>query len=1441
MFSGKKYSVLTIILTVAWTVLGAALSKVVLYQAPDECRWAGDFETDITLICQLRTINSELENTNFSVIQPQNTVRLRLECNDTLFFQSSLNPGSFKNLVELRALTIEYCKLGNLVEGSFRGLSDLRNLTVKTHNSDWSSMNMEMSANVFNDFRQLQVLDLSENNIWTIPDGVFCPLKILNNLNISNNLIQDITNFRFSSRNVNTMRKSKICGESMLEIDLSYNKIASLQTSILSALSRLRRLNLKHNELNFIADRAFEGLMSLSFVDLSQNKLQNLPPDLFSETRYIREIYLQNNSMNVIAPGLFVDLAELLVLDLSNNELTSQWVNSHTFLGLKRLMLLNLSNNRLNKLEPFIFRSLRSLQVLRLQDNFIDHIPEETFSELSNLHTLTLSNNRITHISDFTFSGLYGILVLSLDYNKISTISLLAFKNCSSLQDLHINGNKLASIPTALQFVPWLKTLDIGENTISTIENTSLLYMEKLYGLRLTENQITRIKKGYFDKMQSLQILNLSENKIKFIEPGSFDKNKQLQAIRLDGNFIESINGLFLELPNLVWLNISDNNLEKFEYSTIPTNLQWLDVHANKISQLGNYFEIESELSLSTFDASSNSLTEITTTSIPNSVSLLYLNDNLISKIQPYTFFKKTNLTRVDLFGNKLTTLEPNALRLSPIQDDKKIPEFYIGGNPFKCDCNLDWLQKTSNIGDTSRTQPKLMDLQNIQCKLSYKRDRMHVPLIETKSNEFLCKYESHCFALCQCCEFSTCDCKMECPSKCKCFHDQTWTTNVVDCSKSGYTNQLPNHIPMDSTQLYLDGNKFPELTSHIFLGRKRLKLLYLNNSHIETILNRTFYGLLELEILQLNENKLQKLNGNEFHGLENLKELYLQNNKISYINNYAFTNLHNLKVLRLDNNEMNQFTLWEFLPPYINDLHLAGNPLQCDCKFISIFREYSKIKNNIKDIKEIYCTITLTPEDPKQLQTIVNKIEPIDALLYPPKTINATGNNSHRTLICKHELNVNIDGNDHDNNIIGNNNVVYDGNDENMFYGNENFYNNTIRKKLILTPYTGGVQGYIPFMIAGSFLLIIIGILFIFIFRQEMRVWFHSRFGIRLFYNASLDVDKNEKEKIFDAFVSYSNKDEHFVLEELAPILEETGDLRYKLCLHYRDFPINGVYSLPDTLTHAIDNSRRTIMILSENFIKTEWSRYEFKTAHHQVLRDRKRRLIVILIGELPPLKDLDPDLRLYLKTNTYLQWGDKLFWEKLRFALPDVQSNHERIPINCNPNVNNSLNMFPMIQHHSHINQHHNNIHHHHNVHQHHNHLHMQHSQQHVTSPVQCNNTTTQLNSNLGGGGGQIIPPAVPPITNRPPLISNLINVPSASVRRSINRNINNPTNQQQQQHQQQQQQHSSQQHQQQSQQQQQQQQQQPQQEPLLVGGNRGTTNNTTRSSPRTVAIHI
>lgn len=494
--------------------IAAGLSKNLLYQAPDECSWTYENGEEI-LVCQLRTINSELEKTNFSVIQPYNTIRLRILCNDAVFFQSSLSAGSFRALSELRQLSIEFCKLGNLTVDSFKGLNSLRNLTIRTHNADWSTMNLYISPYVFNDLQHLDYLDLSRNNIWSIPDGLFCPLKKIKFLNLSHNEIHDLLTFHFSV-SLSTHR-SKMCGVSLVEVDLSHNKLINFPPAMFSALNLLKVLNLSRNEMNSLADRAFEGLASLSYVDLSDNKLSSLPPELFIETTRLKEIHLRNNSINVLAPGIFSYLNELIVLDMSYNDLNSHWVGSATFNGLHKLLVLDLSANKINKIDATIFKSLKKLQVLRLQENYIDMIPENTFMELGNLHTLVLSNNRLSVISSFTFDGLRNLQTLSLDVNKISLIDPNAFLKCNNLQDLHLNRNKLQTVPEALRVLRTIKTLDLGENFIQNIENTSLLSLHTIYGLRLTENHLTVIRKGVLDKLFSMKILNLSQNKIKFV------------------------------------------------------------------------------------------------------------------------------------------------------------------------------------------------------------------------------------------------------------------------------------------------------------------------------------------------------------------------------------------------------------------------------------------------------------------------------------------------------------------------------------------------------------------------------------------------------------------------------------------------------------------------------------------------------------------------------------------------------------------------------------------------------------------------------------------------------------------------------------------------------------------------------------------------------------
>ena len=58
-------------------------------------------------------------------------------------------------------------------------------------------------------------------------------------------------------------------------------------------------------------------------------------------------------------------------------------------------------------------------------------------------------------------------------------------------------------------------------------------------------------------------------------------------------------------------------------------------------------------------------------------------------------------------------------------------------------------------------------------------------------------------------------------------------------------------------------------------------------------------------------------------------------------------------------------------------------------------------------------------------------------------------------------------------------------------------------------------------------------------------------------------------------------------------------------------------------------------------------------KSSIHQVTKERTNYLIVVLCEDVSA-EDLDEDMRLYLKTNTYLSRDSRWFWDKLRYAMP-------------------------------------------------------------------------------------------------------------------------------------------------------------------------------------------
>ena len=52
-------------------------------------------------------------------------------------------------------------------------------------------------------------------------------------------------------------------------------------------------------------------------------------------------------------------------------------------------------------------------------------------------------------------------------------------------------------------------------------------------------------------------------------------------------------------------------------------------------------------------------------------------------------------------------------------------------------------------------------------------------------------------------------------------------------------------------------------------------------------------------------------------------------------------------------------------------------------------------------------------------------------------------------------------------------------------------------------------------------------------------------------------------------------------------------------------------------------------------------------------MLKDRTNYLIVVLCEDISS-EDLDEDMKMYLKTNTYLSRDNRWFWQKLRYAMP-------------------------------------------------------------------------------------------------------------------------------------------------------------------------------------------
>ncbi|XP_013092995.2 toll-like receptor Tollo [Biomphalaria glabrata] len=1087
-----------------------------------------------------------------------------------------------------------------------------------------------MSPGVFSRFTSLKSLTIEVCNISLVTSSSFRGLSGLQELLIFNSIVPELASNTF---------EHLVSLEVLVIVETKTPRLPDI-----SHMTSLRHLNISHNDLREVASTvtnlsSSDSRSSLTLIDLSYNNFTSLPWEVIRGGSSLESIYLKGlPSVTEITFPKDVNLKNMLVLHADNTHLKSVEMSSlETATQLQELHLfgcnqpLNLSGfdvfTRLVELSlnefgitDSIWSELNSTELTRL-DLTNNNLTTVHIWQLPSLRVMRLGENNIAEIAEGTFDRQLGLLLLNMSFNDVSVLPKKIFQGNPNLQALMLDHNKIKRLDReTFSFVTQLFYLDLSYNEISIIDldvfrdlvSMRFMYLQgnkllalptinhmlELNTLNVSYNYISQIVDGEMGMLKQLEIVDASNNMLTFVVPHMVSDCTSLLMLNLQNNFISKV-GTFGFHPNLQMIRLDNNSITDFE-SASPfinmLNLKYLFIDGNKLVTLRpNWF--------------------------PVSTVSITLGENVITEFFSTSFKNLPNLTTVNLVGNKFAFLMPS-YSVNTFKVNSPKPVFEVSHNTFWCTCDMAYLKVIIEDGYSNNVfsdyYPKFLGLDTTFCLTPYE-NYTERPIADVPLSHFACQYnETFCDILCQCCDspLEECPCALTCPESCKCYQAGSGFKKTffhIHCNDKGL-EKVPQKIPSRATSVYLDGNSLNKLTQYELAHLSKVEILFLNRSKIENLGDGLFDNCTSLLHLRLDYNYLSSISKSLFDKLIELRSLYLNDNLINFIAKEAFANLNSVEIITLDKNRLIMLDAVYGISS-LKSLTLSGNPWQCQCNTSTdVLRVLHALNDIIVDRGNMCCYYvgTARAEDEVSAATV--------QLL--TKLSELSDRTCYNLMIFPYE----------DLCVLRADNVT----------GSYATHSSPAESLTLL----------VCLVVAMFVLLLIAVVVLVIIFKgREVQAWVYVNLGVRV-YDKKAVIDKTDAgNKYFDAFISYSNKDSEFVSKVLVPALDEKG---YRLCVHYRDFPVG--QNITDTIFRAIEESSRTIMLLSRHFVESEWCRFEFQTAHYHILKEGSHRLVFILLDDLSD-DELDPDLKVQLKSKTYLKFGDPWFWEKLFFALPDVR----------------------------------------------------------------------------------------------------------------------------------------------------------------------------------------
>lgn len=874
---------------------------------------------------------------------------------------------------------------------------------------------------------------------------------------------------------------------------------------------------------------------------------------------------------------------------------------------------------------------------LTITVNPVWQVPKNSFVKLPNLQNLRLDQNKLRAIEQFAFQKLNHLKSLNMSVNNISELKSSVFQDLHNLTFLFLTNNRLKQIPEGIfSNVLNLRTLTLRQNVLMNFSGIaeSVSHLKHLTMLDLCFNNLTSLHSNasvpkslttLYICRNNLLTLGCKHSFLRFIQVLDFSYNSRLPAKAFQDVDLSRINYLRLRssVKILEFLNISNVPVNHVDFSGTSLNNDTLLMELCRLLKKAKWIK---DLNLD-----SNGIRNQTFDILrycPEITRALNLSRNNLKSLGCLKFLMwQTHIKGITAEHNHFTSL-PSCRKKGYFKDLEDLSYRYnrilsVNSHAFFHTPNLKLLKLNINTIafldrkalkglkklETLRLDNNLLtDLYNNTFE-----DLFNLQTLNLRNNRIAVIFNGTFLNL--------------------------GNLTILDLGGNKITHIQPSGLEglKSLSKFYLDGNNFKQIDTTLHsVFQDTLTTLDLQRNQIcflkEDVSYSPFMNLGRLSDLKLDGQQPYGLNilpRNLFRGLHSLKSLYLTNNEIPDLSPDVFDDLTGLKFLTLDN-------------CCLGVAHLKPGVFKNLRNLTKLVLENMRMQNFSE---EVFRNLTQL----SQLQLNHNAIQSItlDALDSLHKLSYLDMRGSSLSCTCKNTLLQNWTVNNTKVQVVYLYNLTCPHDPKQKFY---NFHTNVCYIDL----------GEYLFLSTALviFLFTLIPVLYVKLYWRMkysyyvFRSWFSER------WRRLREEEENCK---YDAFVSYNSSDEQWIMDQLLPNLEGKGS-SFKLCLHHRDFE-PGRY-IVDNIVSAVYGSRKTICVVSKNFLRSEWCSLEIQLASYRLFDELRDVLLLVF---LEPISERQLSsyhrMRKVMLKKTYLQWpgpdcidptqAQELFWNQLRRAI--------------------------------------------------------------------------------------------------------------------------------------------------------------------------------------------